>query len=86
VIIESIFSWLLNVLTSAIDLLPANGAMFASVKNVSFSIFGFMTLLDGYIPMKEFLSIALIIMAVSLAMGSIRVIFGIFNLITKVKP
>ncbi len=85
-ILEGIFSWLLNVLTTAIELLPVNGAMFASVKNVSFTIFGFMTLMDGYIPMKEFLSVSLIIMAVSLAMGGIRVTMGVFNLVTKIKP
>lgn len=85
-IIEGIFSWLLNVLTSAIDLLPVNGSIFASVKNVSFSIFGFITLLDGYIPVREFISVSKIMLAVGLSMVAIKITFGVFNMLTKIKP
>jgi hypothetical protein len=85
-IIEGIFAWFMQVLSNAISLLPVNGAMFASVKSVSFNIFGFMTLMDGYIPIKEFISVSIIVMGVSLAMGTIRITFGVFQMVMKVKP
>lgn len=85
-IIEGIFSWLISVLVNAISLLPSNGDMFNSIKSVSFNIFGFMTLMDGYLPIKEFIGVSVIVMGISLTMRSIAITFGVFAMVMRVKP
>lgn len=85
-ILEAIFEWFLSILTFAIDLLPDNGSMFNSVKGLSYSIFGFMTLLDGYLPIREFIVVSGIVMLISLSMNGIRVTFGVFQMVMRVKP
>lgn len=85
-IIEGLFAWFMSVLTFAIDLLPDNGSMFNTIEGVSFNFLGFMAMFDGYLPITEFLSIAGVMLAVGISMLGIKITFGIFNMMMKVKP
>lgn len=85
-IIEAIITWLLSVLQYAVGLLPSNGSLFSNVPDLTFSAFKYITLLNGYIPIKEIGTVFVITLAVQAAMFAIRIVFGLFNQLTKVIP
>lgn len=85
-IIEGLFTWLAGVLNYMVTLLPQNGTMFDSVKSVSFGIFKFMTVANGYIPVKEIITISGIYLLIAVAIAGIRVSTGVFNLVSKLIP
>lgn len=85
-IIEAIINWVITVLQYSVSLLPANGAMFGSIPELSFAFLKFITLLNGYMPIKEIGAVFVIMLAVYASMLGIRIIFGIYSQITKLIP
>lgn len=85
-IIEGLLTWFMSILTFAIDLLPDNGSIFNTIQGVSFNFLGFITMIDGYFPMTEFIVVSGIVFAVSVSMIGIKITFGLFNTMMKIKP
>jgi len=86
VIIESIFQWFFTVLQYAVSLLPENGSMFGNIPSLSFTALKYITLLNGYMPIKEIGATFVIMLAVYASMLIIRMTFGIYSQITKLIP
>lgn len=85
-IIESIFTWFFSVLQYSVSLLPENGSMFGNIPSLSFTALKYITLFNGYIPVKEIGATFVIMLAVYASLLVIRMIFGIYNQVTKLIP
>jgi hypothetical protein len=86
VIIEGVFSWLINVLNNAISLLPDNGTLFDSVPKLTLSSLKLITVMNGYLPMKELGLVFVTMLAVQASLIAIEIVMGIYAQITKLIP
>lgn len=85
-IIESIINWLLQVFQYAISLLPSNGTMFSTIPSLSYTSLKYISLLNGYLPIKEIGATFVIFLTVYASLLAISLIMWTYNNLSKLIP
>jgi hypothetical protein len=85
-LVENIFSWFLSIGSWAFSLLPKNGSLFNSLPDLDLTFLRYITVLNGYAPIKE-LGYALVAMlAVAVSLNGIRLFMFTYNKLTQLIP
>lgn len=85
-IIESIITWFMSIFNYAVDLLPNNGSSFNSIPDLSFTFLKYITLVNGYIPIKEIGATFVLMIAVYAVMYGARLAFATYTQLIKLIP
>lgn len=85
-IIESIITWFMSIFNYAIDLLPNNGSQFDTIPNLSFTFLKYITLVNGYLPIKEIGATFVLMIGVYAVMFGARLAFATYAQLIKLIP
>ena len=85
-ILEFIFNWLMAVFNYALSLLPTNGHVFDSVQHLDATFFKQISVVNGYLPIKETGIMFAVLIAVQAALFVTHLTMGVFSNIMKAKP
>lgn len=82
-IIEGILTWLMQVFQWAISILPSNGTMFGNIPSLSFTSLKYISLLNGYLPIKELGAMFLLFITIYTIYFQIVLLFWVLKNIRK---